>query len=95
MVNINLLIKRLTTLGLPFDWMELLETWLRNRAAFVEVGEDRSMLYNINIGTVQGSILGPVLFSLFVAPMFETNNIVAYADDSYAISSSQKRSMWP
>jgi hypothetical protein len=90
-VNINLLIKRLTTLGLPSDWVELLETWLRNRAAFVEVGEDRSMLYDINIGTVQGSILGPVLFSLFVAPIFDTNNIVAYADDSYAIATSQTK----
>jgi len=65
--------------------MDLLETWLRNPADFVEVGEDRSMLYDINLGTAKGSILGPVLFSLFVAPMFATNNSVAYADDSYAI----------
>jgi hypothetical protein len=65
--------------------MDLLETWLRNPTAFVEVGEDRSMLYDIKIGTLKGSILGPVLFSLFVAPMFDTNNIVAYADDSYEI----------
>ena len=29
-VNINLLIRRLKKLGLPEDWMELLEAWLAN-----------------------------------------------------------------
>jgi hypothetical protein len=68
--------------------MSLLESWLKDRAAFVEVSVDRSMLYDINIGTVQGSILGPVLFSLFVSPVFELRNIVAYADDTYTLTSS-------
>jgi hypothetical protein len=87
-VNVDLLLTRLTTLGLPSDWMSLLESWLKDRAAFVEVSVDRSMLYDINIGTVQGSILGPVLFSLFVSPVFELRNIVAYADDTYTLTSS-------
>jgi hypothetical protein len=33
-IDINLLMKRMITLGLPTDWVELLETWLRDRAAF-------------------------------------------------------------
>jgi hypothetical protein len=86
-VDINLLMKRMITLGLPTDWIELLETWLRDRAAFVEVSGHRSMLYDVNIGTVQGSILGPVLFSLFVSPVFGLYNIIAYADDTYTITS--------
>jgi hypothetical protein len=90
-VNINLLIRRLKNLGLPEDWMELLEAWLQNRAAFVEVSADRSMLYDVNIGTVQGSILGPVLFSLFVSPILGKTNIVAYADDTYTITSSKTK----
>jgi hypothetical protein len=49
------------------------------------------MLYKVNIGTVQGSILGPVLFSLFVSPMFGLNNIVAYADDTYTITSAKEK----
>jgi hypothetical protein len=49
------------------------------------------MLYNINNGTVQGYILGPVLFSLFVSPVFELSNIVAYADDTYVMASSRSK----
>ena len=90
-VNIDLLIKRLKNLGLPEDWMELLAAWLRDRAAFVEVSADRSILYEVNIGTVQGSILGPVLFSLFVSPILEKTNIVAYADDTYTITASKTK----
>ena len=75
-VNIDLLIQRLKNSGLPLDWMELLEAWLRDRAAFVEVSADRSILYDVNIGTVQGSILGPVLFSLFISPILEKKTIL-------------------
>jgi hypothetical protein len=35
---------------------------------------------------VQGSILGPILFSLFISPVYDLENIVTYADDSYVIS---------
>jgi hypothetical protein len=90
-VDIDLLMKRLLTLGLLSDWLDLLEAWLRDRAAFVEVSTDRSMLYDVNIGTVQGSILGPVLFSLFVSPVFRLSSIVAYADDTYTITSSRTK----
>jgi len=90
-VNIDLLIARLTTLGLPTDWMDLINAWLRDRSAFVEVSSGRSMLFDLDIGTVQGSILGPVLFSLFVSPVFEFNNIIAYADDTYIISSARSK----
>ena len=80
-VDINLLMKRMITLGLSTDWIELLETLLRDQAPFVEVSGHRSMLYNVNIGTV------PVLFSLFVSPVFGLYNIIAYADDTYTITS--------
>ena len=86
-VNIDLLLKRMTKMGLPTDWLKLVESWLKNRAAFVEVSPDRSMIYDVNIGTVQGSILGPVLFSLFISPVLEHNKTVAYADDSYTLIS--------
>ena len=90
-LDVDLLMKRLIILGLPSDWLDLLEAWLRDQATFVEVSADRSMLSDVSIGTVQGSILGPVLFSLFAAPVFGLNKIVAYADDTYTIMSSRTK----
>jgi hypothetical protein len=49
------------------------------------------MLFDVSIDTVQGSILGPVLFSLFFGPVFGLNKIVAYADDTYTIISSSTK----
>ena len=34
---------------------------------------------------MQGSILGPVLFNLFMSPLLEKEDLKSYADDSYLI----------
>ena len=52
---------------------------------------DRNLLRTLNIRTIQGSILGLVLFSLFVSPILEKTNIVAYADDTYTIRSARTK----
>jgi hypothetical protein len=44
-----------------------------------------SQYFDSNDGTVQGSILGPILFSLFVSPLLEKEDVMSYADDNYLI----------
>jgi hypothetical protein len=36
-------------------------------------------------GTIQGSVLGPVLFSLFIRPIYDVESITTYADDNYVM----------
>ena len=40
------------------------------------------------VGTIQGSILGPFLYAVFVSPLFEMTDFTAYANDSQVIDSS-------
>ena len=36
-------------------------------------------------GTIQGSILGPILNAIFVTPLFEMEKLSNYADDNYIV----------
>jgi len=83
MVNPDLLVERMKVAGIPNDVTELVEDWLKNRQAFVEVGGESSMLFDVPEGTVQGSVLGPVLFAIFISPLFDKVDASSYADDSY------------
>ena len=38
-----------------------------------------------NTGTIQGSILGPILYAIFVSPLFDLKKLSNYADDSYIV----------
>ena len=90
-VNVDLLLKRLKLRGIPEDITGLLESWLKNRLSYVEVGNCCSQYFDSNSGTVQGSILGPVLFSLFMSPLLEIEDMISYADDSYLIKGNKNK----
>ena len=84
-VDHNLLIERLLIMGLPCKIVSLIKSWLLNRYMYVEVNNSCSMFTEILAGTLQGSCLGPVLFALFISPVYEIVNCFTYADDNYTI----------
>ena len=73
LVNIELLLKRLRILGLPKDLIKLIQIWLTDRKFYVEIDGLCSMLLESDTGTVQGSVLGPILYAIFVSPLFDLN----------------------
>ena len=87
LVNIDLLMKRLCLIGLPKDITELISVWLRNRLFYVSVDGQNSILYDLLLGTVQGSVLGPILYAIFVSPLFEICELTSFADDTYILKS--------
>ena len=84
-VDHTLLLKRLQILNLPDKIISLLKAWLSNRKMYVDVNGKCSVFTDIIAGTLQGSCLGPILFALFISPMFEFYDGFTYADDNYTI----------
>jgi hypothetical protein len=82
-VNVNLLLKRLKIMGLPSDVIKLISVWLRDRSFYVSVDGSNSITYDSLLGTVQGSILGPVLYAIYVSPLSDIEFLLTFADDDY------------
>ena len=76
MVNTSLLIKRLRVMGMPLDLINLIREWLVGRTFYVQVGDDCSALFDSDVGTIQGSVLGPILYALFVSPLFDLTQVL-------------------
>ena len=85
LVNVNLLLKRLRILGLPTDLVKLIKVWLTERKFYVEINGLTSRLYDSDDGTVQGSVLGPILYAIFVSPLFDLTQLTNFADDNFVI----------
>jgi hypothetical protein len=91
LVNHNLLLTKLSKYGirgLPLQW---LGSYLDNRSQRTRVNNILSDARPISAGVPQGSILGPLLFILFINDVFQFNSINAeiylYADDTAIIFS--------
>ena len=84
-VNIELLIKRLDSVGIPADVVSLIGTWLSERIFYVSINGDNSYFIATNSGILQGSILGPILYAIFVAPLFDLEKLSNYADDNFIV----------
>jgi len=86
MLNSDLFKIRITNLGFPTKSTEILTDFMRQREAYVEINGKSSDLFNIILGCIQGSILGPIIFSIFVRPLNEIeNDLTSYADDTYGL----------
>ena len=91
-INHDLIIKRLVDTGLPKIITNVIKEWLEGRSFYCEINNATSELKDITHGTVQGSILGPVLFAIFIANIENvTKEIVTFADDNYVINHDKQR----
>ena len=84
-VNHGLLIAKLSAYGLNMDALELIRSYLSNRQQRVKINSSFSDWKEIKIGVPQGSVLGPLLFNVFVNDIFwfaHRTKICNYADDT-------------
>ena len=81
----ELVIAKLDAYGFDKNTLKLVNSYLSNRKQRVKINNKNSSWSEISFGVLQGSILGPLLFNIFICDMFyflEDYDIANYADDS-------------
>lgn len=88
-VNHQILLDKLYAYGIRGKAHKLIKSYLSNRKQKVRIGTHVSNFENINTGVPQGTILGPLLFILYVNDLLinmPENSILSYADDTAIIA---------
>ena len=81
----DLLIAKLDAYGFNYNSLKLVHDYLSDRFQRVRVNSRYSQWSFISVGVPQGSILGALLFNIYLCDLFlflEDSNIANYADDN-------------
>ena len=84
-VDHQILLKKLSLYGVKGKSLEWFESCLSERKQYIEVEGQKSSFLNITCGVPQGSILGPLLFLLYINDLYKASNIITpvmFADDT-------------
>ena len=83
----DLLIAKLAAYGFDYNSLQMLQSYLSNRKQRTKINDAYSKYCEILFGVPQGSILGPLLFNIYIyiCDMFydiDNCDIASYTDDN-------------
>ena len=83
--NHNILLEKLKTYGIQSENVKWFRSYLSNKKQFISYGDSKTEMKIVKCGVPQGSILGPLLFLIFVSDLDNSTKFldhVLFADDT-------------
>jgi len=94
LIRVPLFYKKLQEV-IEIPMLNLLNEFLTDRKAYVELDGHSSVFFRFEAGCPQGSTLGPKVFNMYCRELsteLKEGHIVTYADDTYVIVSEKTES---
>nr|CAI5854122.1 unnamed protein product [Callosobruchus analis] len=94
-VNSSFVAQKFEKIGIRGCLNDWISSFLEHRKFFVKIGNEKSNIFNSNWGTPQGSVLGLLIFLIFIndLPQYLSHGrIFLYADDTNIVVSDSSKS---
>ena len=95
-MNHSILISKLYKYGIRGPTLEWFKSYLSNRQQYVQIHKTKSDTEPITCGIPQGSILGPLLFIIYINDLAQVSEVlftILFADDTTVTTQGDNESL--